>query len=266
MLCKTTYSLAQARAQFARAARLKMHWCACMAVVMVTLTPCLVPAATAPVRRSAHVIDGIMPAPHLRDVHQERVRGSARDVYAAIRQVTPAEVRGLVPLMAARGYRVGREDRAMLRQPLLRLLPHADFVLLGERPGKEIVIGAIGQFWANRSVPLRSRSQYAAHRDPRQVRLAISVRVVDLGDNWSRVVTETRAVCPDLQNRRTFDMYWRLTYPGNAAVRGQWLAAVRRRTERSQTTGSIPSPAGSMAVGRNTGTSMHGKSANTSVR
>ena len=45
------------------------------------------------------------------------------------------------------------------------------------------------------------------------------------------LTTETRIQATDDQARRSFRRYWRVIYPGSAAIRRAWLRAIRRRAE-----------------------------------
>src|SRR5439155_27067059 len=114
----------------------------------------------------------------------------------------------------------------------LELMTRQDFVILAEQPGTEIVVGTIGQFWAGRSVMFRGPAGFRAFRDPRFAKVAMNFRVIDEGNGWCKVTTETRVACPDPRARRKFDEYWRVIYPGSSIIRAQWLQAVKRRAER----------------------------------
>lgn len=188
------------------------------------------PAAAA--TRSGTLLDAFLPASHYRDTQTARIHAPPWAAFAAVRAVTPDEVRGLVPLaiaLHAPRFQLSPREQVMLRRPMLEALQQEDFVLLGERAGEEIVLGAIGQFWADRYVPLRSAGAFRTFRDPRFARVALNVRVRGDGAGGSLVTTEIRAMCPDPEARKEFDRYWRLWAPGGSAVRAQWLAAVRRR-------------------------------------
>lgn len=193
------------------------------------------PAAAA--TGSGTLLDAFLPASHFRDAQTARVQAPPRVVIAAVRAVTPGEVRGLVPFaMALRAprFRLTPQEQALLDRPMLEAIQQENFVLLGERAGEEIVVGAIGQFWADRYVRLRNAGAFRAFRDPRFARVAMNVRVRGDGAGGSLVSTETRVLCPDPEARKQFDRYWRLWSPGGSVVRGQWLTAVRRRAEGTQ--------------------------------
>jgi hypothetical protein len=193
-------------------------------------------AAAAPTRRPATLLDSFLPASHYRNTQSTRAGAPPWAVFAAVRSVTPAEVHGLKPFaMAFRApsFRLTPTDEALLRRPMIDAMLGQNFVLLGERPGEEIVVGAIGRFWAERYVPLRDAAAFRAFRDPRFARVAMNVRVRSDGKGGAVMTTEARVLCPDPSARSQFDRFWRLWSPGGRLVRGQWLAAVKRRAEQS---------------------------------
>lgn len=202
---------------------------------MNTLLACLLLAfPAAAVTRPASLLDAFLPVSHFRDAQSVAIHAPSWAVFAAIRAVTPSEVQGFVPFaiaLHAPRFQLSPRERALMRRPMIEAMREENFVLLGERAGREIVVGAIGQFWADRYVPLRNASAFSTFRDPRFARVAMNVLVRDDGNGGSIVSTETRVLCPDPQARRKFGDYWRLWTPGGSMVRTQWLNAVRRRAE-----------------------------------
>ena len=202
---------------------------------MNILLACLLlafPGAAA--KRPAPLLDAFLPASHFRDAQSVRMHAPPWAVFGAIRAVTASEVQGFVPFaiaLHAPSFQLSPRERALMRLPILEAMREEDFIVLGERPGREIVVGAIGQFWADRYVRLRSANAFTTFRDPRFARVAINVLIRDDGNGGSLVSTETRVLCPDPQARRKFGDYWRLWTPGGSVVRTQWLNAVRRRAE-----------------------------------
>ena len=190
------------------------------------------PGAEARTANTRQLIDAFVPTDHFRDSHWERIRATPREIFTAIHAVRPNEVRGFVPFLWAQFPRAQRPSDALMRRPILELIQSQHFVVLAERPGHEIVVGTIGQYWANRMVPLRTPSQFQTFKNPRYAKVAMNVRVRDEGNGWCKVTTETRVLCADPHARRKFDAYWRVVYPGSALLRGQWLAAIKRRAER----------------------------------
>lgn len=190
------------------------------------------PGAEARTANSRQLIDAFVPTDHFRDSHWERIRATPREIFAAIHAVRPNEVRGFVPFLWAQSPGARRPSEASMRRPIMELMKGQNFVVLAERPGQEIVVGTIGQYWANRRVPIRTPAQFTTFKNPRYAKVAMNVRVRDEGNGWCKVTTETRVICMDPHARRKFDAYWRVVYPGSAILRGQWLAAIKRRAER----------------------------------
>ena len=190
------------------------------------------PAATA--TRPASLLDTFLPTCHFRNAESVRIQAPPWAVFAAVRAVTASEVQGFVPFaiaLHAPRFKLTPREQALMRRPMIEAMREEGYVLLGESVGQEIVVGAIGQFWADRYVALRSARDFSAFRDPRFARVAMNVRIRDDGRGGSLVSTETRALCPDPQARRKFDGCWRLWTPGGSLVRTQWLEAVRRRAQ-----------------------------------
>ena len=190
------------------------------------------PGAEARTANTRQLIDAFVPTDHFHETHWERIRATPREIFTAIHAVRPNEVRGFVPILWAHSPGMRRPSDALMRRPILEVMRGQHFVVLAEQPGREIVVGTIGQYWANRTVPLRTANQFRNFKDPRYAKVAMNVRVRDEGNGWCKVTTETRVLCTDMHARRKFDAYWRVVYPGSALLRGQWLAAIKRRAER----------------------------------
>jgi hypothetical protein len=179
----------------------------------------------------ATLLDGVMPDYDVHEVHDLWVPAEPREAYDAVNEVTPGEVRLFGPLMRLRTF--GRSTRAFdPRAPLLGEMLKLGFVRLGERPGEEVVVGAIGRFWSptgNRPLPT---PDFAGFSEPGYAKAAMNFIVMRDRDG-SRITTETRIVGTDPAATRKFRRYWRLIRLGSGAIRRSWLKAIRRRLERS---------------------------------
>ena len=145
------------------------------------------PGAEARTANSRQLIDTFVPTDHFHESHWERIRATPREIFAAIHAVRPSEVHGFVPLLWARSPGARRPSAALMRRPILELMKGQHFVVLAEQPGREIVVGTIGQYWANRTVPLRTAAQFRSFKDPRYAKVAMNVRVRDEGNGWCKV-------------------------------------------------------------------------------
>src|SRR5258705_6853425 len=141
-------------------------------------------------------------------------------------------LRALPSLLTAprRTLRRLRERRA---EPLtLGTFFSRGFVLLEERPDREMLIGLEGRFWTA-TADLRPTD---ARRFPEALasgpaRVAWDFRAEPLPDGRVRLTTETRARCADAAPRRRFRAYWLLVRPRSGLIRGAMLPAIRRAAE-----------------------------------
>jgi hypothetical protein len=104
---------------------------------------------------------------------------------------------------------------------------------LAERPGREIVMGAVTQPWRADVVfrPLPPDA-FAAFNEPGFVKIAWTLRADPVGPGESVFRTETRAVATDEVARRKFRRYWSVLSPGIILIRVLTLAPVKREAER----------------------------------
>jgi hypothetical protein len=109
----------------------------------------------------------------------------------------------------------------------------AGFGILAERPGSEIVLGIAGRFWAlDEPSALRRTPDAAAFRafaEAGNAKGAMSVRIVPLGPDRTRLETETRVVCVDAAARRRFALYWALVKPFSGWIRRIMLRGIADR-------------------------------------
>jgi hypothetical protein len=173
------------------------------------------------------LLNEVMPRFEVHEVHEIWVPAPPVAAYEAVRLVGAAEVRLFRPLMRLRTF--GRSERVLApHAPLLEEMLKIGFIQLGERPGEEVVVGAIGRFWSptgNRPIAAPDFSTFA---EPGFAKAAMNFRVTPDGDG-SRITTETRVVGTDAQATRKFRRYWFAIRLGSGAIRRSWLKAIRRR-------------------------------------
>jgi hypothetical protein len=173
------------------------------------------------------LIDEVMPQYDVRERHARWMPADPADAYAAVKEVAAEEVRLFSPLMRLRT--LGRSRDAFEgRAPLLEQMLAVGFVLLGERPGEEIVLAAIGRFWSPTSNTPRRIDDFAAFSEPGYAKAALNFNVVRVGAG-SRVPTETRVQGTDAAASLKFRLYWLVIRLGSGAIRRSWLKAVERR-------------------------------------
>ena len=116
---------------------------------------------------------------------------------------------------------------------LLATMQSLGWRVLAERPGREVVVGAVTRPW-EADVVFRGLSpeQFAAYHEPGYVKIAWTLRAEPVGAHRSEFTTETRAVATDPTARARFRTYWAFASPGIAAIRWLTLRPLKREAER----------------------------------
>ena len=177
------------------------------------------------------LIDEVLPEYDVHERHELWVSAAPDEAYAALKAVSAQEVRLFDPLMRVRTF--GRSGRVFdPTTPLLEQMLGIGFLELAERPGEEIVVGAIGRFWSPTRNRPRATEDFACFDEPGYAKAAMNFAVRADGEG-SRITTETRVVGTDRSASRKFRVYWLVIRPASGAIRRSWLKAIRRRLERT---------------------------------
>ena len=188
-----------------------------------------------PPSTSRALLESIMPAYDVQEVHSTHVAAPPEAAWAAILAVTPGETTLARPFLWVRTLpaRIAggrRMDDALWSQPFLSMPGTA---VLDRAPGREIVVGLIGSFWEPRNakrVAVKSREHFLAFEEPGFAVSTLSFHI-DPEGGGSRVTTITRVRATDPSSRRAFLRYWRVIGTGSALLRRTWLRAVKERAE-----------------------------------
>lgn len=107
-----------------------------------------------------------------------------------------------------------------------------DWVLLGERPGSEIVFGAVGKFWRPvielREIEARAFTDFA---EPGYGKVACALTVLPYGERRSLLTYEMRVSTDDPTAWVRFRRYWRLAGPFMGVLERAVLHAVKTSAE-----------------------------------
>jgi hypothetical protein len=182
------------------------------------------------------LIDALMPRFDEFERHELAVEAPPPAVYAALQRVDLLDSGLIRTLLFARTapaallHPRGRRPHGPLT--LARLLEHG-FVLLGERPGHELALGAVGRFWTLRGQRLPvDAAGFRAFDRPGYARAVWDFRLVPVDDGTTRLSTETRIACTDASSRRRFRLYWRVVRPFSGLIRIALLRAIAREATR----------------------------------
>ena len=180
------------------------------------------------------ILEQALPDYRFNEVHQRHVAAPPEVAFTAAREVRPLEVRTLAPLMALRtlpALATRRRLRPSRTDTLLEAFLRSGFVMLGERPGSEVALGAVGRFWklaGNYPLALGSPEEFVAFNEPGYAKGATNLTFAPDGDG-TLVRTETRVACTDAAAARSFGRYWRVIRLGSGLIRISWLNAIARR-------------------------------------
>ena len=118
------------------------------------------------------------------------------------------------------------------------VLARSGFTVLAERPGREIVAGTNGQFWALRELAHmeapRDLEAFRAFDRPGWAQGAISVRIEPRDDGSTDLSTETRVRCVDDAARRRFAAYWWFIKVFSGWLRRDFLRRIARVAEGAE--------------------------------
>jgi hypothetical protein len=146
------------------------------------------------------------------------------------------EARGLPGRLAdAAARRHG--DTVAPEPPTFRVrdLPARGWILLGERPGSELVYGAVGQPWKGTGgtppEPPVTAETFATFTEPGFAKIAESTVVTPYGVGGCVLTMESRVVATDEDSRRRFRRYWRAAGPFIRLMRPTAMRALERQLQ-----------------------------------
>lgn len=184
------------------------------------------------------LIDDFLPDYHAVERHAIGVAAPAERVYSAVRTLNLGESRIVRWLFALRGLPLllsGHQRRGAPRWTLDSLLG-AGFILLGEDPPREILLGLVGKFWTPTGERVRLDAEGFRRFDrPGFAKAAWNFSLAESvsGETWLK--TETRVFCLDAAARCRFRAYWLVVRPFSGWTRREALRAIKRAAEAPAT-------------------------------
>jgi hypothetical protein len=163
--------------------------------------------------------------------HDVAVAAPPEAVDRAIRTVSLNDVPVARALVRLRGIRHDPGGGPFLEQMSRRL----GAVVVEDRPGSELAVGLVGQFWRLRGgdgARPRTPEEFARFDRPDWAKALMTFEVEPAGGG-SRLATETRVRVPDRAARRRFRGYWLVVRPFSGLIRILLLRAAKRRAEAS---------------------------------
>jgi hypothetical protein len=183
---------------------------------------------------SAGLIDEFLPQYDVASQHSIVIRSNAARVYECLKTADVNASALVRTLFAIRGIGSRALFKNTERRPItIETLTQNSFVLLGERPGVEIVLGLIGRPWAPRyEIRHIDAHEFVSFAEPGLAKIAWDFKLEDAADGV-RLSTQTRVKCLDRASLRKFRLYWAFTAPFSGLVRTEMLRVVRGCARRA---------------------------------
>lgn len=187
-------------------------------------------------QQSDALVDRFVPVYDVREEHATFVRASAATTMAAAQRVSFDDSPLIRGIFRAREIVLGAKPEAERSSPaFVEFAQSIGWRVLANRPGRELVFGAVTQPWRP-NVTFRGidPGAFAAFREPDYVKIVWTLRADPLGPSTSRFITETRAVATDAQAREKFRRYWAAYSAGIVLIRYGALSLVKSQAERQE--------------------------------
>jgi hypothetical protein len=180
------------------------------------------------------LLDRFMPQYDVAERHHVRVMARADLTLAAAADADLQQSRIVRGIFKAREVVLrAAPDDARRPKGVLAETQALGWRILAERPGREIVVGAVTQPWlANVVFTGLSPDEFIAFREPGYVKIVWTLRADPIGPSESIFRTETRVATTDATARSRFRWYWARFSPGIVLIRRFMLGAVKQEAER----------------------------------
>lgn len=180
------------------------------------------------------MLEQLIPAPRKVEVNTQDLAALPMAVWEHVRHGDLGDAPFARALFALRTLpsRLSRGSIGPLRLGIDNLLSTPDqpgFQLLGEQPGHELTVGAIGKVW-RLDIPflhVESAIAYAHFAEPGWIKVAWAIRLEALGDAATRLFFELRIDATDEMAWAKFSRYWLIIGPGSHFIRRALFAGFR---------------------------------------
>ena len=113
-------------------------------------------------------------------------------------------------------------------------ITQSGFMLLGEKPGQELVIGVVGKFWKMSGNICKDvlPEQFKKFSLPGFSKAVWNFYLESHGTSETDLSTETRIHCTDPNSAKKFKRYWTVIAPFSGLIRHEMLKIVKRESEK----------------------------------
>ena len=179
------------------------------------------------------LLDEFMPEYEVAERHHVRVAAPA-DITLSAAMETDLQKSNIVRgIFEARALVLGADPDEVTRpRGLLAQMTSLGWGVLAEKPGREIVVGAVTQPWmANVVFRALPRDDFRAFREPGYVKIVWTLRADPVSPRESIFRTETRVTTTDPTARAKFRWYWARFSPGIVLIRRAALTLLKADAE-----------------------------------
>lgn len=178
------------------------------------------------------LIDEFLPGWDVRERHSIKVHAPVDKVYAAVRRLDISRTKLTMFLFRLRGIPTGRfTPSCFTLDDFLKMR----FILLGEKPYEELLLGLVGRFWtASGDLRRLDAEGFRSFKEQGYAKAAWNFSLNEKPDGSVLLETETRVYCLDQSSRRRFRLYWLLVGPFSGLIRREVLQAVKRSAEKEE--------------------------------
>lgn len=181
------------------------------------------------------LLDRFIPTPEVVEHHRIRIAAPAELVLSTARTMELLNSPLIRTIIRTREIVLGgHPDPRRHPAELVPQMQSIGWVLLAERAGREIVMGAVTQPWEAapvfRSVPA---GDFTAFGEPGYVKIAWTLRAEPIEANQTMFHTETRVATTDAETRNHFRTYWSFVAPGVELIRLAMLRPLKKAAERA---------------------------------
>lgn len=194
------------------------------------------------------LMDEFVPHFDVAVVHSEVFRARPATCYRAATEVDLFQaplVRALLGIRALprriAGQLRGRPSAASAPEATpstfrLKDLVALGWILLGETPGVEMVLGQVSRPWravADATDAPTTPVEFTSFDRPGYAKMTAGVRIDPYGNDSSIMTIETRVVLTDDESRRRFKRYWLVVGPFSSVIRRMALRLVATELDRA---------------------------------
>ncbi len=193
------------------------------------------------------LLDQFLPRYDHAIVHADVLRAPPARCYAAAMELDLLQAPLVRTLLGIRGLpqRVvntrrggGQTTTLEASRPTFRVkdMVGLGWILLGETPRVELVLGQVSRPWkavAVASDAPTTPEQFTSFDEPGFAKIATSLRIDPYGNDSSILTMETRVAITDARSRRRFTRYWLLVGPFSSLIRRMALRLLASELRRS---------------------------------